>query len=191
MISKIWSGKLKFICIVTAGLIIAAAIKSSLFELYVIPTESMEPTIMVGDRILVSKAFYSLKVPFFRETLIKRNLPRRGQIVIARYMSAQKIDFVKRIIGLPGDKVQLINNELWLNDQRIAEPYIQLKEGERKKPNFGPVTIPEGQVFLMGDNRNNSVDGRILGFAAIKDIKGRALFILWSNKSIKKIFGPV
>ena len=142
---------------------------------YKIPAGSMMPTLIIGDHIIVNKLEYKL------------NSPERRDIVVFPYPVDPKKDFIKRIIGLPGEKIEIKNKVVYINDEKIDEPYIIRDDSEESvkyvKPgdNFGPVVVPEGKLFVMGDNRDHSYDSRFWGFVNIDELKGKAIFIYLSR----------
>ncbi|MFK7732344.1 MAG: signal peptidase I [Pseudomonadales bacterium] len=164
-----------------------------------VPTGSMKPTIIEGDRLLVNKMAYDLRLPFTHISLIKRSDPERGDIVIFDSQSADK-RLVKRVIGLPGDVVAMRNNRLRINGQDLAyrdatlgQPFAEAEEdllGLRHKiwfypqatqmSSFEPVRIPEGHYMVMGDSRDNSADSRVIGMVPRGEIVGRAKQVVMS-----------
>jgi signal peptidase I len=203
-----WSGW-GFSLIVT--LLIATSFRSAVADLNDIPSGSMEPTILIGDRILVNKLAYDLKVPYTSWHLMKWSDPERGDIVIF-FSPKDGKRLVKRVVGLPGDTVAMHENQLFINGRFVKyEPLdkeltdqIELNQQlhhlffkESLVPNkhpvmltpsspsldsFPPVNIPEGKYFMMGDNRDNSFDSRFFGFVDRKLIMGRATKVLISRK---------
>ena len=200
LLRKLWRNWLKPIIVV---IVIVAPIRSSIADWNDVPTQSMEPTILVGDRILVNKLAYGLRVPFTHQYVISWSGPERGDIVVFHAPGTGKRT-VKRVIALPGDRVALRNNRLFINgkampiERRTAAeleaddltdpaPYLfgletldtvehavmvqPLKPAQR---DFAEMTVPDGQYFLMGDNRDNSGDSRFFGFVPRKQILGEA-----------------
>jgi signal peptidase I len=192
-------------------LLIATSFRSAIADLNDIPSGSMEPTILIGDRILVNKLAYDLKVPYTTWHLLKWSDPERGDIVIF-FSPKDGKRLVKRVVGLPGDTVAMRQNQLFINGQFVKyEPldkeisdqidndqqsqHLFFKESlaADKHPvmltpsspsfhSFPPVNIPEGKYFMMGDNRDNSFDSRFFGFVDRKLIVGRATKVLISRK---------
>jgi signal peptidase I len=142
---------------------------------YKLPAQSMAPTLIVGDHIMVNKKYYTNKNP------------ERGDIVIFPYPPTPKKDYIKRVIGLGGEIIEIRKNQVYINGQPLEESYIQasnkLKGTTHRVPGseFGPVTVPDGKLFVLGDNRDNSVDSRMFGFVDIGTLKGRALYIYWAK----------
>jgi len=197
------------------------AFRSSFFEPNHIPSGSLLPTNSIGDFILVNKFSYGFKIPYtdmFMDEPVNLNPsePERGDIVVFKYPKDESILYVKRVIGLPGDEIQVLENEVYLNGKVVStEPVGQEKRKELlelfgskyqkdkisfRKNSFGEksfytavdasapaylfnsrkVTVPKGQYFMMGDNRNHSSDSRFWGFVPFKLIQGRAVFV-WFN----------
>lgn len=158
-----------------------------------VPSGSMQPTIVEGDRILINKLAYDLRIPFTHIALLRHSDPARGDIIVFDSKAAQK-RLVKRVIGLPGDVVALRNNILTINGQQInytpqtingshqdlVEHLLGLEHSVRLNPfgshlaNFAPMLVPEGQYLALGDNRDNSADSRVIGFVPRQEIIGRS-----------------
>jgi signal peptidase I len=148
---------------VGVGLLIAAGLHA-IAEVRYTPSESMMPTLQVGDRLIMEKVSYLV------------HDPQRGDIIVFKAppaLTAQNIhdDFTKRIIGLPGDVVAVKDGQVWVNGRAIAEPYLQ----SLPTYNYGPVTIPAGQYFVLGDNRNHSYDSHFWGFVPRRSLIGRVV----------------
>ncbi len=149
-------------CIVAA--LLSLIIITFIVQAFYIPSGSMEPTLMINDRILVGKFIYRL------ETV------GRTDVIVFRYPLNPQRDFVKRVIGLPGERVQLKEGVVSIDDTPLSE------KGHTIRPdfgNYGPVTVPAGQYFVLGDNRNNSEDSRFFGYVPRANIIGKALFVYW------------
>jgi len=146
----------------------------------------MVPTLLVGDHILVSKFIYGVKIPLLRRTIIPVSEPKRGEIVVFIYPNDRSKDFIKRVIGVAGDKIEIRNKKIFINDQPFQDSYgifsdsLILPKSMQPRDNFGPVTVPEKSIFVMGDNRDESLDSRFWGFVNLKDVEGKAFIIYWS-----------
>ncbi len=189
---------------------VVLVLRAIFVEAFVIPTGSMEKTLLIGDALLVNRFIYGVKipVPFSTEQipLIPGRMPRRGEIIVFRYPFENK-DFVKRCVAVENDTVQLIDKRLYVNGAPVDGPYVrhtdpstirgviadnrlyqekwekaQLADliGYQVRDNFGPVVVPKDCVFAMGDNRDNSADSRFWGPLHKKYLKGRPLFIYFS-----------
>ena len=177
-------------------ILLMAASRSSVADWYVVPTGSMQPTIVEGDRIFVDKMAYRLDIPFTDIALMETGSPQRGDIVV---FVSEKADnrLVKRVIGLPGDKVAMRGNRVFLNgkvlEYKVSPDSFQATEnldslvhkvqflpGLGTADNFAPVVVPEGHYLVLGDNRNNSVDSRYYGFVPEAELQGKATKVLVS-----------
>jgi signal peptidase I len=141
----------------------------------------MEPTLLVGDHILVNKFLYGVKLPYLQTTLIPISLPERGDIIVFIYPEDKSKDFIKRVIGIPGDTVQMQGKQILVNGQPFDDTYGHYDE-RAGNPNrsFGPVAVPKDHYFVMGDNRDHSMDSRFWGFVPSEAVKGKAFIIYWS-----------
>ncbi|KYO68701.1 signal peptidase I [Thermovenabulum gondwanense] len=158
---------------IAIALVIALAIRAYIIEPMIVPTGSMIPTINIGDRILVNKYIYRIK-PL-----------QRGDIVVFKYPDDPSQTFVKRLIGLGGDVIEIKEGVLFINGKEYKEDYLN----EPIVGNFGPYKVPEGYYFMMGDNRNNSKDSRfwVNKFVPKKYIVGKAVFRIWPLDRIGRI----
>lgn len=179
--------------IITA-LILALIIRAYVVQAFKIPTGSMVSTLQVGDHILVNKFAYGVKMPFSEKRILVFNEPHRGEIVVFRYPVDPKRDFIKRIMAVGGDTIEVRDKVVYRNGEPLLdEPYAKNRDENiipgdlEPRDNFGPVTLPEGKYFMMGDNRDYSYDSRFWGFVDRKDIRGKALIIYWSWDSEKHL----
>jgi signal peptidase I len=143
----------------------------------------MDQTLFAGDHILVTKTAYGLKVPFADRFLVRFQAPNRGDIIVFKFPEDERKDFVKRVIGLPGDVVEIRDKRLFLNGKEVPESYVQhvdAKDDVEKRDQFGPVQVPDGSYFVLGDNRDQSLDSRFWGFVSIEKIKGKVFLVYWS-----------
>ena len=168
------------------AVILALFVRTFVVQAFKIPSGSMKPTLLVGDHILVNKFIYGIKIPFLDITLVPIKDPERGDIVVFKFPEDPKKDFIKRIIALPGDKVQIHNKKVFINDKSMEDPYGTFLDahvipaGARPRDNMGPVTVPRDSYFVMGDNRDHSYDSRFWGFVKLSEVKGKAFIIYWS-----------
>lgn len=174
------------------ALVLALLIRTFIIQAFKIPTGSMEPTLLVGDHLLVSKFSYSLHIPnevpftsiqLFPDIHFFSSVPKRGDIVVFKFPEDLSKDFIKRVIGLPGETIQVIRQRVYINDKLLKEPYAHHTQppmdlGDRD--NMGPLRIPEGNIFVMGDNRENSHDSRMWGTLDLNNLRGKAQWIYWS-----------
>ena len=165
------------------ALLLALVIRTFVVQAFKIPSESMLQTLLVGDHLLASKFSYGVKVPFTNYYVYKGSDPQRGEIIIFEYPNDPSVDYIKRIVGVPGDIIEVRNKQLFRNGEPVKESYIRFTQPDRIEPvrdNFGPVTVPEGKYFVMGDNRDNSLDSRFWGFVDRSAIRAKAWRIYWS-----------
>jgi signal peptidase I len=173
---------------ILVAVVLALFVRTFVFQAFKIPTGSMKPNLLVGDHLLVNKfAFAPVASPLERAVLPMRAI-RRGDVLVFKYPEDPERDFIKRVIGLPGDAVELKNQTVSVNGTPLVEPYAHYllppvsddNEGFDLRRKYGPVTVPADHYFMMGDNRDDSQDSRYWGFLPAHYIKGRALFIYWS-----------
>jgi signal peptidase I len=162
--------------------ILALIVMTFVVQAFKIPSGSMIPTLSVGDHIFVLKFMYGVKIPFSDTILFHTWAPKRGDVVVFKYPREEKTDFIKRLIGEPGDTIEVKNKQLYINGEPVKEPYIIHTDSNiiPERDNFGPVTVPEGKYFMMGDNRDQSLDSRFWGFVSENKLKGKAALIYWS-----------
>jgi signal peptidase I len=172
------------------ALVLALFIRTFVVQAFKIPSGSMKNTLLIGDHILVNKFIYGVRSPFTRKLWIPVKEPERGDVAVFIYPVDRKKDFIKRVIGIQGDTIQIINKNVYVNGKLFPDPPGMQHSEQRILPgsvqprdNMGPVTVPKGKIFVMGDNRDESYDSRFWGFVPIKDIKGKAFTIYWSWNS--------
>jgi signal peptidase I len=168
------------------AVLIALFIRTFIIQAFKIPSSSMEPTLLVGDYLLVNKFVYGVKIPFTDIKLFQLKKPQRGDIVVFIYPKDRSKDFIKRVIGTEGEKVEVIRDKIYINDHLVDDPWglyseksdwiRQLQLMER----FGPVVVPKDSLFVLGDNRDNSQDSRFWGFVNVSAVRGKALIIYFS-----------
>ena len=173
------------------AVLLALFIRTFVVQAFKIPSGSMEPTLLVGDHILVNKFIYGVKIPFVRTTLIPISEPDREDVVVFIYPEDRSKDFIKRIIGLPGDTIRIQGTKLFINNEPFEDRYGFFTASSRdnrieKSYGFGPVAVPEEHYFVMGDNRDHSYDSRFWGFVPAESIKGKAFIIYWSWPNWKR-----
>ena len=180
-----------FEALVTA-VILALFVRTFVVQAFKIPTGSMENNLLIGDHLLVNKLVSGPSATSFERTILPMRDPRRGDVVVFKYPDEPERDFIKRVIGLPGETLELRNKKVYINGQPLDEPYVHFLEPATEgqevtsfdvRERYGPVRIPDGQYFVMGDNRDNSQDSRYWGFLPRHYIKGKALMIYWSYDS--------
>ena len=172
------------------ALALALVIRTFIVQAFKIPSGSMLETLQIGDHLLVNKFLYGLKWPLSDHYAIQGVDPERGDIVVFRYPNNRDIDYIKRIIGVPGDVIEIRSKQLIRNGQPVNESYIKHSQPTLMLPvrdNYGPVTVPDGKYFMMGDNRDDSQDSRFWGFVDRPDLHGKAWRIYWSSEGIGNV----
>jgi len=173
-----------FVETVVTAVLLALVLRAFVVQTFRIPSGSMEDTLLVGDFLIVNKFIYGIKVPFTDTRLPGIREPERGDIIVFEYPNpdprARKENYVKRCIGMPGDVVELRNNVLYINGEKIEEDYIKLKPPTPRWADYGPIKVPEDSYFMLGDNRNWSADSRDWGYMDESLIQGKAVMIYWS-----------
>jgi signal peptidase I len=167
------------------AVVLALFIRSFVVQAFKIPSGSMLETLQIGDHLLVSRFSYDIKVPFTNIILFSTGDPERGDVTVFEYPEDPSKDFIKRVIGLPGDTVEIVDKQVFINGKPLAEPYKQHTDprilgAPHMRDNMKPVTVPEGHFFCMGDNRDDSRDSRFWGYVSREAIVGRALILYWS-----------
>lgn len=189
-------------------------IRSFFVEPFKIPSGSMMPTLLAGDFILVNKFSYGLRVPILNNTFIEVGHPQRGDVFVFHYPPDPSIDYIKRVVGVPGDKIAYRDKRLYINGQPLQTDYVddynymaaglnmiktkryQEQLGQKKHDILieeesitidGEVEVPEGHYFAMGDNRDNSKDSRVWGFVPERNLVGKAFFIWWNFDNFGRI----
>ena len=174
---------------IIVALLLALLIRTFVVQAFKIPSGSMEPTLMIGDHILVNKFIYGIKIPFTSIRFLPLYKPQRGDVVVFIYPLDSSKDFIKMVVAVEGDTVKIVNKKLFINGSEAADPYAVYKEDMvfpteiQKRDNFGPLTVPQGSIFVLGDNRDRSLDSRFWGFVPQEDLRGKAFIIYWSWNS--------
>jgi signal peptidase I len=173
---------------ICVAVILALFVRTFIVQAFKIPTGSMENNLLIGDHLLVNKFVFAPTLSGLEQMLLPIDPIRRGDIVVFKYPEEPDRDFIKRVIGLPGDTIELKQKRVYVNGKRLDEPYVQyLSPPDESSPEdldvrvkYGPVTVPADHYFMMGDNRDNSQDSRYWGFLPRHYVKGKALFVYWS-----------
>jgi len=172
------------------AILLALVIRTLVVQAFTIPSGSMMDSLLVGDYILVNKFLYGAELPLTEWRVPGLSTPHRGDIIVFKYPQDEKRDFIKRIIGTPGDVVQVRGRQVFVNGKALDEPYVRRVDappvhgGDLTFCGFAygcdPTTVPPDSYFVMGDNRDNSQDSRYWGFVKQEKIKGKAFLIYWS-----------
>ncbi len=186
---------------IVVAMLLAFAIRVFVVQAFKIPSGSMIPTLLIGDHILVSKLSYGFQWPsdcrfhlsfppvtcYASQTVLPFSSPKRGDVIVFRYPEDEEKDFIKRIVGLPGDTVEIKNKTVYINGQAFDDTAFTQRVDPglidgliNPRDNFGPVTVPDDAYFVMGDNRDQSLDSRFWGYVRDTKIKGKAFRIYWS-----------
>ncbi len=180
------------------AVVLALFIRTFVVQAFKIPTGSMEPNLLIGDHLLVNKLVFGPSLSAAERAVLPMNEIERQEVIVFKYPEDPERDFIKRVIGLPGEQIEVRHKRVYVNGTLLDEPYAHYMEEPPTVPreleagaaraglsadlreNYGPVTVPPKHYFVMGDNRDNSQDSRYWGFMPRDYVKGRALFIYWS-----------
>jgi len=176
---------------ILVAFILALFVRTYIFENFKIPSGSMMDNLLIGDHLVVNKFVFSQHADTVLHKLFPYRAPKRGDVVVFKYPEDPRRDFIKRCVAIAGDTVEIRAKKLFINGEPQDEPYAVHKEPlipnneyidarQLRRDYFGPVTVPEGTIFCLGDNRDNSLDSRFWGPVPLKNVKGRAVLIYWS-----------
>jgi len=184
---------------VVVAVILALFIRTYVVQAFKIPTGSMEPNLLIGDHLLVNKVIYSPSALPLEDRILAKKPIQRGHVVVFKFPEDPSRDFIKRVIGLPGETVEIKDKTVYVNGQALVEPYAHFQEpplhhddpeyglrNEGVRDNWGPEVVPAGHLFVLGDNRDNSRDSRFWGFLPRDQVKGRALLVYWSYEASRE-----
>ncbi|HEU4345287.1 MAG TPA: signal peptidase I [Candidatus Binatia bacterium] len=168
------------------ALLLALFIRTFIVQAFKIPSGSMIPTLQIGDHILVNKLSYGIRVPFWDQYAVNFGSVQRGDVVVFVFPEDRSKDFIKRVIGVAGDSVEVRGKKVYINGKEIDDPYAHYEGddpqsiGLPSRDDYGPKTVPANQIFVMGDNRDRSYDSRFWGYVDLSDVRGKAFLIYWS-----------
>jgi len=173
---------------ICVAVILALFVRTFVVQAFKIPTGSMEKNLLIGDHLLVNKFVFAPTLSAAERTILPIDEITRGDIIVFKYPEEPDRDFIKRVVGMPGDTIELKQKRVYVNGKRLDEPYVQYlsppdESSEQDfdvRVQYGPVTVPADHYFMMGDNRDNSQDSRYWGFLPRSYVKGKALFVYWS-----------
>jgi len=180
---------------IVIAVILALFVRTFVVQAFKIPTGSMENNLLIGDHLLVNKFIFGPSANALERALLPERPIKRGDIIVFKYPEDRERDFIKRVIGLPGETLEVKDKRVYINGKKLDEPYVHFLEPPQGAANYsevtsydlreryGPVTIPADKYFMMGDNRDNSQDSRYWGMLPRDDVKGRAVMIYWSYES--------
>jgi signal peptidase I len=188
---------------IVIAVILALFIRTFVVQAFKIPTGSMENNLLIGDHLLVNKFVFAPTATSLERTLLPVGTIKRGDVIVFKYPEEPDRDFIKRVIGLPGETLELREKKVYINGSPLDEPYVHFLEPPRAesalheftsfdvRERYGPVTVPPDQFFVMGDNRDNSQDSRYWGFLRRDYVKGKALLIYWSYEAGREDYEQV
>jgi len=167
------------------AILLALFIRTFLVQAFKIPSGSMLPTLQIGDHLLVNKLLYGLRIPLMGKRVFQVFTPEHNDVIVFVFPEDRSKDFIKRVKAVAGETIEVRNKVVYVDGQKIDDPYAFYAPDARVIPgsvrdNFGPLTIPEGHVFVMGDNRDHSHDSRFWGTVPVDDILGKAFILYWS-----------
>lgn len=168
------------------ALLLALFIRTFIVQAFKIPSGSMIPTLQIGDHILVNKLAYGIRVPFWGHYLVDFGKVQRGDVVVFIFPEDRSKDFIKRVVGVAGDTVEVRGKKIYINGQQVEDPYAHFEGDDPQnilpasRDDYGPTKVPENHLFVMGDNRDRSYDSRFWGFVNLDDVRGKAFLIYWS-----------
>jgi signal peptidase I len=177
---------------IVIAVILALFVRTWVVQAFKIPTGSMENNLLIGDHLLVNKFVFAPSAGRLEHAIMPEREIERGDVIVFKYPEEPERDFIKRVIGLPGETVELRNKKVYVNGRPLDEPYVHFLEPASNaqevtsfdvRERYGPVTVPSDRYFVMGDNRDNSQDSRYWGFLPRSYVKGEALMIYWSYES--------
>ena len=178
---------------IVIAVILALFVRTWAVQAFKIPTGSMENNLLIGDHLLVNKFVFAPTLTAAERTLLPIDPIRRGDIIVFKYPEQPDRDFIKRVIGLPGETIELRNKKVYIDGKMIEEPYVQylFTPSDDEGPfdfdvrmQYGPVTVPANQYFMMGDNRSSSCDSRVWGTVARDQLIGKVFFVYWPPNRI-------
>jgi signal peptidase I len=168
------------------ALALALFIRTFIVQAFKIPSGSMIPTLQIGDHILVNKLSYGVRLPFLERYLLEYDAPDRGDVVVFIFPEDRSKDFIKRVIGVAGDTVEIRAKKVYINGKEANDPHAYFAGYDPQAgpmgggDDYGPKVVPENHIFVMGDNRDRSYDGRFWGHVNLSDVRGKAFLIYWS-----------
>jgi signal peptidase I len=179
---------------IVIAVLLALFIRTFVVQAFKIPSGSMLPTLQIGDHLLVSKFLYGIKLPFKGTVLVPLKKIDQGDVVVFRFPKDRSVDYIKRVIGTPGDTVEIRDKKVIVNGKPIVDSHAHISSTtildtkSSPRDNMGPILVPEDRIFVMGDNRDNSYDSRFWGFVDQNDVLGKAFILYWSWDIKKPLF---
>ncbi|MBW4054825.1 MAG: signal peptidase I [Proteobacteria bacterium] len=184
---------------IAIAILLALVIRTYIVQAFKIPSGSMEDTLQIGDHLLVNKFIYGTEIPFIDKRVLTIRDPRRGDVIVFEYPEDPSKDFIKRVIGVPGDVVEgkdkkvYVNGKLYVNPHEVHKEKDMIPKEVNPRDTFGPFTVPADSYFVMGDNRDRSYDSRFWKFVRRDQIKGLAFIKYWSwdSEKFRPRFGSI
>ncbi len=176
----------EYIEAILIALLLALFIRTFVVQAFKIPSGSMQDTLLIGDHILVNKFLFGVKNPFNGNTWIPFKKPQRKDIIVFKYPQNPAQDYIKRVVGIEGDQIEIKNKKVYVNGELQDESYAIFLDNKilpasvQGRDNMDPITVPANSLFVMGDNRDNSYDSRFWKFVDLKAVKGKAFILYWS-----------
>ena len=168
------------------ALLLALFIRTFIVQAFKIPSGSMIPTLQIGDHILVNKISSGVRIPFLEHYPASFQKVQRGDVIVFIFPEDRSKDFIKRVIGVAGDSVEVRGKRIYINGKQVDDPHAHFEGDDPQSPGlpsregYGPRAVPENHIFVMGDNRDRSYDSRFWGFVSLEDVRGKAFLIYWS-----------
>jgi signal peptidase I len=168
------------------ALLLALFIRTFIVQAFKIPSGSMIPTLQIGDHILVNKLAYGVRIPFLEDYVLEFSKPQHGDVVVFIFPEDRSKDFIKRVVGVAGDTVEIRGKRVYINGKQVDDPHAHFEgddpqtAGLPSRDDYGPKTVPENHIFVMGDNRDRSYDSRFWGYVDLNEVRGKAFLIYWS-----------
>lgn len=172
------------------AIVLALFIRAFIVQAYKIPSGSMLNTLYIGDYLLVTRFNYGPKIPFTDKEIFHVGDPKHGDVIVFKYPKDPSVDYIKRVVGVPGDVIEMRDKQLYRNGEKVVESYTRNTDPQGIRPirdELSPRVVPQGHYFVMGDNRDDSEDSRYWGFVPRANIQGRAWIIYWSWETISNI----
>jgi len=181
---------------IVVAVILALFIRTFAVQAFKIPTGSMESNLLIGDYLLVNKLVYSPSAGDWESRIFGKKRIERGHVVVFKFPETPEKDFIKRVIGLPGESIEIRARKVYVDGKPLDEPYVQFLDPPQEPQEravsprdfYGPQIVPPGHLFVMGDNRDRSHDSRFWRFLPIDQVKGRALLVYWSYEASREEF---
>ena len=171
---------------IVIAIILALIIRTFIVQAFKIPSGSMKDTLLVGDHILVNKFIYGIRIPFTDIKFFDFRKPNHGEVIVFIYPKDESKDYIKRVVGVEGDKILIRDKKIYINGKLYDDSYGVYRDHTiipghvQPRDNYGPQVVPKDSLFVMGDNRDRSADSRFWGFVNLNKVKGKAFLIYWS-----------